>query len=361
MPIQTPVALDRASRKLARLRVRSRGLAAAALVPAMLLAACSPGEEAPTAETLTIYTSRHYDSDHAIYEAFEKATGVKVEAVEADGDLLIERIKADATSNPPDVIIAVDIGRMWRADQEGLLAPLDSALINERLPASLRHPAGHWFGIAQRARIVVYATDRVKPGELTGYESLAAPAFKGRVCARSSGSVYNISLLAALVDRWGEDRAGQWASGVAGNLARAPQGGDIDQIRAVAAGECDVALVNHYYFARLLREEPAAVGGLAVFWPQAAPGVHVNTAAAGVGANARNPELARRFLEFTLSDEGQKFFPELTNEFPAVKTVAYNNPALSGLGEFTADPVAADKIGANQDLAQRLFDRAGWP
>lgn len=350
----------RSDRSSARSR-RAILLIGGALLPAMLLGACAAGEDEAAQETLTIYTSRHYDSDHALYEAFERKTGVKVEAVEADGDLLIERIKADAATSPPDVIITVDIGRLWRADQEGLLAPANSPLLDQRLPAGLRHPAGHWFGLAQRARIMVYAPDRVKAGELTGYESLAAPAFSGRVCARSSGSVYNISLLAALVDRWGEERAGQWASGVAGNLARPPQGGDIDQIRAVAAGECDVALVNHYYYARLLREEADAVAGLAIFWPQGTPGVHVNTSGAGIGANARNPDRAREFLEFALSDEGQKLFPELTNEYPVVKTVSFDNPALTGLGEFTADPVSADAIGANQDLAQRLFDRAGWP
>lgn len=336
-------------------------LLAAAALPAMVLAACSPTEETAEGETLTIYTSRHYDSDYALYEAFEAETGVAVEAVEADGDLLIERIKADATSNPADVIITVDVGRLWRADQEGLLQPTESDLLTSRLPASLRHPEGHWFGMSQRARVIVYAEDRVSDGELTGYESLADPAFDNRVCARSSGAIYNISLLAALIARWGEEQAGEWASGVAGNLAREPQGGDTDQIRAVAAGECDVALVNHYYFARLLREEPEAAQGLAIFWPEEGPGVHVNTSGLGVGANARNPELAQQFIEFALSDEGQRFFPEITNEYPAVENAPYDNPVLTGLGDFTADPLDPGSIGSNQELAQRLFDTAGWP
>ncbi len=327
----------------------------------LVLAACSPAEQDPSDGTLTIYTSRHYDSDYALYEAFEQATGATVEVVEADGDLLIERVKADATSNPPDVIVTVDVGRLWHADQEGLFQPTDSALLVERLPASLRHPEGHWFGLTQRARVMVYAEDRVDAAELDDYANLADQAFEGHICARSSGSIYNISLLASLIAHWGEERASTWASGVASNLARPPQGGDTDQIRAVAAGECDVALVNHYYFARLLREEPAAVEGLAIAFPSAGAGTHMNTSGAGVGANARNPDLARQFIEFALSDEGQRLFPELTNEFPAVASVTYDNAALASFPDFIRDPLPAEQIGANQELAQRLFDRAGWP
>lgn len=331
------------------------------LAPVLLLAGCSGGQEESDGETLVVYSSRHYDSDYALYEAFEKATGAKVQVVEADGDLLIERVKADGAANPPDVIVTVDSGRLWRAEQEGLFASTSSDFLKERIPVGMRHPEGHWYGLASRARVLVYAKDRVRDGELIGYESLADPAFKGRVCARSSGNIYNISLLAALIDRWGEDRSLDWARKVAANFARAPQGGDSDQISAVAAGECDVALVNHYYFARMARSGEQDVSGLAVFWPQEGAGVHVNISGAGVAKQARNPELALRFIEFAASDEAQRLFPELTNEYPAVASVTYDNPILVGLGTYRADPLPGSAVGANQELAQRLFDRAGWP
>lgn len=207
---------------------------------------------------------------------------------------------------------------------------------------------------------MVQATDRVADGELTGYESLADPKFKGRVCARSSGNIYNISLLGALIDRWGEDKAQTWATGVASNFARAPLGGDTDQIKAVIAGECDVALVNHYYFARLMREEPETLKGLEMFWPEDAPGVHLNVSGIGVAKNAPHPELARQFIEFAMREKAQRFFAELTGEYP-VTGATYNNPALPSLDNRTIDPIALSKLGENQAKAQQIFDKAGWP
>ncbi len=313
-------------------------------------------------EMLVIFSSRHYDSDYALYDAFEKETGIDVRTIEADGDLLVERLKADGARSPADVIVTVDAGRLWRAEQEDLFAPLKSDTLTEQVPAAMRHPDGFWYGLATRARVLVYAKDRVKEGELAGYETLADPAFKGRVCARSSGNIYNISLLAALIDRWGSDKAQQWATGVANNFARDPLGGDTDQIKAVAAGECDVALVNHYYFARLMRDDKdkGVVKDLAVFWPNAGEGVHVNVSGAGVAKNAPNPELARRFIEFAMTEQPQRFFAELTNEYPAVSSITYDNAALKELGDFKADPISLSKLGENQAEAQQLFDRAGW-
>ncbi|WP_299322167.1 extracellular solute-binding protein [Parasphingopyxis sp.] len=336
-----------------------------AIFTGVVLASCGSldsgdGSGAGEGQTLTIYSSRHYDSDYALYEAFEEETGVTVEAIEADGDLLIERVKAAGDQSPADVIITVDAGRLWRAEQEELFAPVSSAVLEERVPANMRHPDGLWFAVATRARVIVYAEDRVDGGDLTGYASLADPAFRRRVCARSSGNVYNISLLAALIDRWGSDTAQQWANGVNANFARDPLGGDSDQIRAVAAGECDVAIVNHYYFARLMGTEPEVTDGLAVFWPNAEAGVHVNISGMGMSRNAPNPELAQQFLEFAVSDRAQRFFAELTNEYPAVASVTYENAALAELGDFEADPLAATVLGENQAEAQRLFDRAGW-
>ena len=336
----------------------------AIVAAALSLTACGEMQGSGTSgdgEMLVVFSSRHYDSDYALYDAFEKETGVDVRTIEADGDLLVERLKADGERSPADVIVTVDAGRLWRAEQEGLFAPLQSDMLDEIVPAEVRHPEGLWYGLASRARVLVYAKDRVAEGNLTGYESIAEPAFKGRVCVRSSGNIYNISLLAALIDRWGSDKAQQWARGVAGNFARDPLGGDTDQIKAVAAGECDVALVNHYYFARLMREDADVVKDLAVFWPNADEGVHVNVSGAGVAKHAPNPDLARRFIEFAMTEQPQRFFAELTNEYPAVSTVSYDNPALAELGEFKADPISLQKLGENQAEAQQLFDRAGWP
>ena len=211
---------------------------AAAAALALGATACSDADEAEGAgegDTLVLYTARHYDSDYALYEAFTKETGIEIEVVEADGDLLIERVKADGESNPPDVIVTVDAGRLWRAEQEGLFQPFESETLTANVPAGMRDPNGNWYGLASRARVIVYAEDRVDEGELEGYESLADPAFEGRICARSSGNIYNISLLSALIERWGEERASEWATAVANNLAREPQGGDSDQIDAGAA------------------------------------------------------------------------------------------------------------------------------
>ncbi|NMW32961.1 extracellular solute-binding protein [Altererythrobacter sp. RZ02] len=326
------------------------------------LAACGEmgSDTGGDGDTLVVFSSRHYDSDYALYEAFEKETGVDVRTIEADGDLLVERVKTDGENSPADVIITVDAGRLWRAEQEGLFAPVTSPALEEAVPSGLRHPDGLWYGLASRARVIVQATDRVSDGELTGYESLADPKFKGRVCVRSSGNIYNISLLGALIDRWGEDKAEAWATGVASNFARAPLGGDTDQIKAVIAGECDVALVNHYYFARLMREEPETLKGLEIFWPEEAPGVHLNVSGIGVAKNAPHPELALQFIEFAMQEKAQRFFAELTGEYP-VTGVAYDNPALPSLDNRTIDPIALGKLGENQAKAQQIFDKAGWP
>lgn len=340
-----------------------RILAVLGLAPLLVgLAACGQMGDGSSGdgEVLVVFSSRHYDSDYALYEAFEEETGVDVRTIEADGDLLVERLKTDGVNSPADVIITVDAGRLWRAEQEGLFAPLKSAALEEAVPAGLRHPDGLWYGLASRARIIVYATDRVAADEISGYETLADPKFKGRVCARSSGNIYNISLLGALVDRWGESKAQQWATGVAGNFARAPLGGDTDQIRAVIAGECDLALVNHYYFSRLMKEEPESLKGLAMFWPEDAPGVHLNVSGIGVAKNAPNPELAQQFIEFAMQEKAQRFFAELTGEYP-VTGVAYDNPALPSLENRTIDSIALGKLGENQAKAQQIFDKAGWP
>ena len=335
----------------------------AALTAGLGLAACSPAE--PDA-VVNVYSARHYASDQEVFRAFTEETGIRVNLVEAGGDLLIERVRADGGRSPADVIITVDAGRLHRAAEAGLFQPmtgLDDVLA--RVPDTLEHPEGLWFGFATRARVIVYARDRVDPSEVQTYGALASPAFEGRVCVRSSSNVYNQSLVAGMIAEDGAEAAEAFSAGIARNLARAPQGGDTDQIRAVAAGECDVAIVNHYYLARLANaEDPAdrAVGDAVgiVFPDQGRGGTYVNISGAGLAANAPNPEAARALLRFLMTERAQRAFAELTNEFPADPSVTYENTVLDGYAGFEARDLNVNALGDNAAEAQRIFDRTGW-
>jgi len=226
-----------------------RLLALAACAAAIALPAYVEAQE----KVLNLYTARHYQTDEALYANFTKKTGIRINRIEAPEDPLLERIKNEGANSPADVFITVDVGRLWRAQQAGVFAPLHSAVLEQRIPASYRDPEGHWFGFSARARVIAYNKDVVKPGDVKSYEDLADPRWKGKVCTRSSGHVYNLSLIASLVAHDGEAATEKWAHGVVANLARDPKGGDTDQLRAVAAGECDLALSNTYYIARLMR------------------------------------------------------------------------------------------------------------
>jgi iron(III) transport system substrate-binding protein len=314
------------------------------------------------AQEVNLYSARHYDTDVALYEDFTAATGIEVNLIEGDADQLIERIKAEGRNSPADVLITVDAGRLWRAEEAGILQPATSALLDERIPASLRHPENLWVGLSQRLRGVVYARDRVDPAEITSYEDLADARWQGRICIRSSTNVYNQSLVASMIEADGVEATEAWAEGLVANLARAPQGGDTDQIKAVAAGECDVAVVNHYYLVRLLKsEEDAAIGekvGIA-FPNQDGRGAHANISGAGVVATAPHPENAVKFLEYLTTDQAQVYFAQGNNEFPVVAGVKLD-PVLAGWGEIKTDDVNAARYGANNPEAVKLMDRAGW-
>lgn len=320
----------------------------------------SPGE-------VNVFSARHYSSDQAVYAAFTQETGIAVNVVEAGGDLLIERVRTDGDRSPADVVITVDAGRLWRAEQAGLFQPvpeLEDALA--AVPDNLVHPQNAWFGFAARVRGIAYAPDRVSADEITDFTDLAGEQWRGRICVRSSNNVYNQSLLAALIAAEGAEAAEAWARGVVSNLARPPQGGDTDQVRAVAAGQCDVAIVNHYYVARLERSEDSADSEVAqavdfVTPDLAGRGAHVNISGAGLAAGAPNRDNAVVFLQYLLSEDSQRAFAELTNEYPAVAGVAYDNPVLDGYGTREADPVNVNALGENAAEAQRIFDRVGWP
>ncbi|MEO0827512.1 MAG: Fe(3+) ABC transporter substrate-binding protein [Cyanobacteria bacterium J06639_16] len=359
---------------------RRRFLATAATVT-LLVAACSSepatqpdqpdsaaspdaGEVTADAGEVNVYTSRHYDADDALYETFTEATGIEVNIIEGEADELIERISNEGDNSPADVLITVDAGRLWRAEEAGIFQPVDSTQLTEAIPANLRHPDGLWFGLTKRARVIVYNADTVSPEELSTYEALAEPDWQGRVCIRSSGNIYNQSLLGSMVEANGVEATETWAENLTGNLAREPEGGDTDQIKAVAAGQCDVAVVNHYYWARLAKSDDAAdldvAGKTAVFFPnQGDRGTHVNISGAGVVASAPNPDNAIAFLEFLVTPEAQAIFAGDNNEYPVVEGIEVD-PIVAELGDFEIDEVNVGTYGANNPEVVKLVDRIGW-
>ena len=286
------------------------------------------------AEEVNLYSARHYDTDVALYDDFTAQTGIDVNLIEGDADQLIERIKAEGRNSPADILITVDAGRLWRAEEAGILQPVRSAVLEERIPANLRHPDGLWFGFSKRLRGVVYAKERVDPSEITTYEDLADPKWEGRICMRSSTNVYNQSLVASMIEADGVAATETWAKGLVENFARPPQGADTDQITAVAAGECDIAVVNHYYFVRLLKSDDGAEIGeqVGIVFPnQDGRGAHANISGAGVVATAPHPENAVEFLEYLTTPSAQVYFAEGNNEFPVVAGIKLD-PILEFLG-----------------------------
>lgn len=314
---------------------------------------------------LNLYSSRHYQTDEALYANFTKTTGIKLNRIEAGEDPLIERLKNEGASSPADVLVTVDAGRLWRAEQMGLFQSIDSKVLAARLPDHMRTPNNQWFGFSARARVIVYNKAAIKPGDVQNYEDLADPKLKGKVCTRSGSHVYNLSLMSALIEHWGEQKAEQWARGVVANFARAPKGGDTDQILAVAAGECGVAISNSYYYVRLLAsekpEDRKAIANIGLIWPnQKNFGTHMNVSGAGVVKHARNRDAAIRYLEYLASDQAQGYFAEGNNEWPVVKGAPLNNKALASLGTFKMDTLNISALGKNQPLAQKIFDRVGY-
>jgi iron(III) transport system substrate-binding protein len=316
-------------------------------------------------KVLNLYSSRHYETDEALYTNFTKKTGIKINRIEGGEDALIERVRNEGDKSPADVLITVDAGRLWRAEQLGLFQPVHSKVLESRLPAAYRHPDGLWFGFSARARIIAYSKERVKPGEIASYEDLANPKWKGRICTRSASHVYNLSLMSSLVNYLGEAKTEEWAKAVAANLARAPRGGDTDQLKGVAAGECDLALSNTYYYVRLLRsqkpDEKSVADKVGVILPnQKDRGTHVNISGAGVLKHAPNREAAVLFLEYLASDDAQNYFANGNNEWPTVASARPNNAALLSLGKFKMDSLNLAVIGRNQPTAQKIADRSGF-
>jgi iron(III) transport system substrate-binding protein len=316
-------------------------------------------------KVLNLYSSRHYQTDEALYANFIKQTGIKINRIEAGEDPLIERLRNEAAASPADVLVTVDAGRLWRAEQLGLFQPLKSPVLEQRLAEHLRAPNDQWFGFSARARVIVYNKSAVNAADVQNYEDLANPKLKGKVCTRSGSHVYNLSLMSALIEHWGEKKAEDWARGVASNFARAPKGGDTDQIMAVASGECGVAITNTYYFVRLMKsekpEDKKALQAVALVWPnQKSFGTHMNISGAGVLKHAPNRAAAVQYLEYLASDSAQSYFANGNNEWPVAKGAKPDNAALASLGTPKFDTINIASLGKNQPLAQKIFDRVGY-
>jgi iron(III) transport system substrate-binding protein len=341
----------------------TRGVVAALVVAAVL---AIPFVSTAQDRELNLYSSRHYDTDERLYSDFTAQTGIQINRIEGPEDQLIERIINEGASSPADILLTVDAGRLWRADQAGLFQPTSSETLNSRVPAHLRHPEGHWFGLSKRARVLVYSTERVNPSELSTYEALADPAWRGRIVVRSSTHPYNQSLVGSLIEADGLEATQQWAFGIVSNLARAPQGGDTDQIKAVAAGVGDVAISNQYYLARLLKssnaEDQDVASKVGLFFPNQGlgeRGTHVNISGGGVIKTAPNRDAAVAFLEYLTSDSAQDYFARGNNEYPVVEGIQLD-PVLASWGPFREDSLSAATYGANNRGALFIMDRAGW-
>lgn len=338
------------------------------LAGALLLMACTgegaQQEQVANGGEVNLYTARHYDSDLELYERFTRETGIKINRIEGNADQLIARMRGEGARSPADLFITADAGALWRAQQAGLFQPIQSETLQRQVPESLREPQGNWFGFTRRARVVAFNPARVRPEEVDTYEELAGPRFRGRLCVRSSDNIYNLSLVGALIEAWGEQRAEQWARGIVANLARPPEGGDRDQIRAVGAGLCDVAITNSYYFIRMASGDDEAdrqiASGLRLGFPSLdGQGSHVNISGGGVAANAPNRDNAIRLLEFLASPEAQQHFARYNNEFPVTPGVAAP-PPVSAFVDFQAHPMPVAAFAAHQPRSQAIMSRAGW-
>ena len=334
---------------------------------ALALAAATPASAQQP--TLNLYSARHYQTDEALYENFTKATGIKINRIDADDAGILARLKTEGAASPADVILLVDAARLWRGEADGLFQPVKSKVLDQRIPANLRGKdsgqGAQWYGFSTRARVVVYDKATVKRDDVDTYQELADPKNKGKLCTRSGSHPYNLSLFGSMLEHMGEAKTEAWLGGLAANMARAPKGGDTDQIRAVASGECGVALTNSYYLARILRsdkpEDKAVVEKVGVVFPnQSDIGTHVNIAGAGVAKNSKNREAAVRFLEYLAGDSAQTYFADGNNEWPAVASVKVDNPALRVMGDFKSETVSVAAVGMNQAKVQQMLDRVGY-
>jgi len=313
---------------------------------------------------VNIYSSRHYDTDLELYDQFTEETGIEINLIEGSSDELIERMRNEGVNSPADVVITVDAGRLWRAKEADVLQPLESEYLSEVIPAQFRDVDDMWVGLSERVRGIIYSKENVDPDDLQGYLELADEEWNDKLCVRSSNNIYNQSLVASLIESHGEERVEEWAEGLVSNFARDPQGGDTDQIKAVAAGICDVAIANHYYLARLIQsddpQDQEVADKVGIYFPsEEFGGAHVNISGAGIAANSPNRENAIRFIEYLATEEAQQLYSIGNNEFPILENMEVPG-VLGDFGSFDSDAVNVTSYGENNPLAIRLMDRAGW-
>ena len=338
-------------------------------IAALLLATVTSA--AAQDQVLNLYSARHYNTDEALYGNFTKATGIKINRVDADDAGIMARLKAEGAASPADVILLVDAARLYKGEVDGLFKPVKSKLLEDVIPAQYRAPAGPegtaWFGLSTRARVIVYDKIKVKRSDIDTYQELGDPKNKGKVCLRSGSHPYNLSLFGSVTEHLGEQKAEAWLKGIVDNMARAPKGGDTDQIKAVAAGECQIAVSNSYYIARLMRSgnpaDRAVMERVGVVFPnQDSWGTHLNIAGGAVARHAKHPEAAIRFLEYLAGPEAQNHFANGNNEWPTAKGVEIENAALTAMsgGDFKAETIPLAKVGANTVKVQQMLDRVGF-
>jgi iron(III) transport system substrate-binding protein len=345
-----------------------------AVASAITLLAALPAQ-AQDSKTLNLYSARHYSTDEALYNDFTKATGIKINRVDADDAGILNRLKAEGSASPADVILLVDAARLWKGEVDGLFAPVQSKVLEDAIPAQYRAKSSAegtpWFGFSTRARVVVFNKASVKREDVDTYEELADAKNKGKVCTRSGSHPYNLSLFGAVNEHIGATAAEGWLKGIVANQARDPKGGDTDQIRAVASGECGIGLTNTYYLARLIRsdkaEDKAAMDKIGIVFPnQSSWGTHLNIAGGAMAKHAKNREAAVKFLEYLASPSAQKYFADGNNEWPVAKGMKIENAALKSMlvgngGEnFKAETIPASVIGMNQVKVQQMLDRVGY-
>lgn len=349
-----------------------RVLGISMLAVGLLASGCKKKKKTPAASSkkttkavsLQVFTHRHYPADKKLFQLFTKRTGIKVVVTQNKADELLKRMQIQGKNSKADVLITVDAGRLVRAEQKGLLQPVTSKTLEANIPAYLRDPKGHWFGLTRRARVIVYAKDRVKPGDLSTYEALTDKKWKGKVLIRSSNNIYNQSLLASLIVALGEEKAKAWAKGVVANFARSPKGNDRDQMKAIAAKKGDIAVVNTYYVGKMVNSKKKAsrevVKSLGVFFPnQKDRGTHVNVSGAGVAKYARNKAAAIKFIEFLSSEEAQKVFAKANYEYPVHPKVKPSK-LVQSWGSFKSHNINLRLLGTNNKKAVATFDAAGW-
>lgn len=334
------------------------------------LTACSAGLAA--AQEVNIYSARHYPTDEALYSDFTKATGIKINRVDADDAGILARLKAEGSASPADVILLVDASRLWRAQVNEQFLPIRSAVLEKAIPENLRAQpdasgATAWFGLSTRARVVVYDKLKFKKSDVASYENLADAKFKGQLCVRSGSHPYNLSLFGAMTEHLGPQKTEVWLKSLVDNMARSPKGGDTDQIKAVAAGECGVAISNSYYLARLMRSGNPADRAVAekvgvVFPNQNSWGTHLNIAGGAVAKHSKNVDNAIKFLEYLASPSAQNHFANGNNEWPAAKGVSFDNQALKAMtgGSFKSELIPISAVGMNQIKVQQMLDRVGF-